>query len=78
MQCLVRDGFRCRYCGAHATTADHIVAKALGGSDHLSNLVAARWPCNRKRAQVTANAIRNRGKNMRTAHWLGPTARWPR
>lgn len=43
---LARDGYRCFYCGGLATTADHVMPKALGGTDDPSNLVAACLPCN--------------------------------
>jgi len=43
---IARDGGICRYCGAKATTADHVVAKANGGTDAMSNLVASCRPCN--------------------------------
>jgi 5-methylcytosine-specific restriction endonuclease McrA len=38
---LERDGYVCRYCGGPAKTADHVIPKALGGTDDMSNLVAA-------------------------------------
>jgi 5-methylcytosine-specific restriction endonuclease McrA/uncharacterized protein (DUF1778 family) len=43
---LNRDNYVCRYCGGRATTADHVVPKSKGGSDALSNLVAACRSCN--------------------------------
>jgi hypothetical protein len=43
---LDRDGYRCRYCGQPATTVDHIIPKARGGSDDPSNLVACCRSCN--------------------------------
>jgi HNH endonuclease len=49
---LVRDRYICRLtrdghpCGAPATTADHVVSRALGGLDELSNLQASCVPCN--------------------------------
>ncbi len=49
---LVRDGYTCRMlrnghvCGAVATTANHRIPRALGGSDALDNLEAACVPCN--------------------------------
>lgn len=46
-QVLQRDGYICHYCGLPgATTADHVIPKAKGGSDDPSNLVAAHNPCN--------------------------------
>lgn len=47
---LNRDGFKCRYCGVAATEAelrvDHVIPKALGGSDDPTNLATACEPCN--------------------------------
>lgn len=47
---LRRDGNTCRYCGATAPeakiTVDHVIPKALGGTDDPTNLVAACSPCN--------------------------------
>lgn len=49
---LQRDGYVCRMtrdghpCGAPATTANHVVPRALGGTDSLDNLEAACVPCN--------------------------------
>lgn len=47
---LKRDGFRCVYCGADASTvqlhADHVHPRILGGQTVASNLVTACGPCN--------------------------------
>ncbi|MDI5965797.1 HNH endonuclease [Streptantibioticus silvisoli] len=47
---LRRDNFACRYCGATAPDAplrvDHVIPKALGGTDAPTNLVTACEPCN--------------------------------
>lgn len=45
---LRRDGRVCRYCGRLEGPfhIDHVVPKAKGGSDHLSNLAVACAPCN--------------------------------
>jgi 5-methylcytosine-specific restriction endonuclease McrA len=37
---------RCAYCGAPATSADHVVALAAGGSNGIENLVPACAFCN--------------------------------
>lgn len=46
---LHRDQHRCVYCEAHGVplNLDHIVAKARGGSDRVSNLAAACVDCNK-------------------------------
>lgn len=47
---LRRDGHACRYCGARAPevklTVDHVIPKALGGTDDPANLAASCGPCN--------------------------------
>lgn len=47
---LRRDNHACRYCGCMAPdvklTIDHVIPKALGGSDDPSNLVTACVDCN--------------------------------
>jgi HNH endonuclease len=57
---LLRDNHTCRYCGATATeapmTVDHVIPKALGGSDDPSNLVAACRDCNAGKSSSTATA----------------------
>ena len=48
---LERDHYVCRWCGGRANEVDHLVPRALGGSDYDErNLVAACQPCNAKRA----------------------------
>lgn len=51
---LQRDGFVCAYCGKHLegkdATADHIVAKANGGTDDAWNLVASCVSCNGRKS----------------------------
>lgn len=43
----------CYWCGAVATTADHVVALANGGSNDLHNLVSSCAPCNSSRGGRT-------------------------
>tara|TARA_Y100001934_G_scaffold135181_1_gene163343 strand:- start:322 stop:540 length:219 start_codon:yes stop_codon:yes gene_type:complete len=44
--------FKCAYCGASAPDVllevDHILPVAEGGTNELTNLIAACKPCNRK------------------------------
>ena len=47
---LERDHHRCAYCRSSAMTVDHIVPRAEGGGDSLSNLVACCGSCNAKKA----------------------------
>jgi 5-methylcytosine-specific restriction endonuclease McrA len=54
---LNRDGRRCGYCPAPATTVDHIVPRSRGGRNTWRNTVAACDPCNqRKRDRTPAEA----------------------
>ncbi len=46
---LERDSYTCQYCGAPATTADHVIPKVKGGRDELGNLVAACVSCNSRK-----------------------------
>lgn len=52
---LDRDDYTCRWCGGPATTIDHVIARALGGSDSLDNLAAACSPCNSARGAALTN-----------------------
>lgn len=47
---LVRDGFRCQYCGERAETIDHVVPRSRGGTHTWENLVAACRGCNVRKA----------------------------
>lgn len=45
-----RSGFRCHYCGATGKLeVDHIIPLAAGGTNDMSNLVAACPHCNRSK-----------------------------
>jgi len=45
---LVRDGFRCAYCGTEKQklTIDHIIPKSKGGKATFENCVSSCKPCN--------------------------------
>lgn len=49
---LRRDGGRCVYCGAPATSADHLLAWSVGGLTVPANLVAACDACNNGRGTL--------------------------
>ena len=51
---IARDRGICHWCGGKATTADHLIARSLGGTNDLSNLVAACKPCNSSRGVQAA------------------------
>lgn len=50
---LRRDGNRCGYCGARATTVDHVLPQSRGGRNTWHNTVAACGPCNARKANRT-------------------------
>jgi 5-methylcytosine-specific restriction endonuclease McrA len=63
---LVRDGYRCRYCGKAATTADHVLPPGSGGAELSDdNLVAACAPCNRSKGARTLEEWRAAGQAPR-------------
>lgn len=47
---LARDGHRCVYCGAAATSLDHVVPRSRGGPHTWDNVVAACSRCNHHKA----------------------------
>ena len=52
---LVRDGFKCAYCGAERQrlTIDHIIPKSKGGKANFENCVSSCKPCNNKKGNRT-------------------------
>lgn len=50
---LVRDQHRCAYCGKRATTVDHVVPRAQGGTDTWLNTVASCAMDNHRKADRT-------------------------
>lgn len=57
---LRRDGHTCRYCGASAPdvplTVDHVIPRALGGSNDPSNLVTACKSCNSGKTSIAPDS----------------------
>lgn len=47
---LARDEHRCVYCGAAATSLDHVIPKSRGGRHTWDNVVAACGRCNHAKA----------------------------
>lgn len=45
-----RDGHRCGYCNAKATTIDHVIPRSRGGAHGWENCVASCAPCNHRKA----------------------------
>ena len=50
---FVRDRHRCGYCGARATTIDHLLPRSRGGGWTWLNTVAACASCNHRKADRT-------------------------
>lgn len=71
---LRRDSQRCAYCGATASTIDHVVPRSRGGADTWENLVAACLRCNNKKGDRTPREmgwdLRVRPKPPHGATWM--------
>lgn len=50
---LIRDRYRCTYCGCHAETIDHLLPRSRGGAWTWLNTVAACDACNNRKANRT-------------------------
>jgi 5-methylcytosine-specific restriction endonuclease McrA len=57
---MVRDHFKCAYCGKEGVrlTIDHIVPKARGGKSTFENCVASCKPCNTKKGHKSCAEAR--------------------
>lgn len=55
---LRRDNYTCRYCRStdNALTVDHVTPLTLGGTDELTNLVAACRDCNSGKSSTVLEA----------------------
>lgn len=71
---LRRDGQRCAYCGAGATTIDHVLPRSRGGADSWENLVACCLRCNNIKGDRTPQemgwALRVTPKAPHGTAWL--------
>ena len=47
---FARDGGKCVYCSAPATSIDHVIPRSRGGAHHWENVVAACHKCNHQKA----------------------------
>jgi 5-methylcytosine-specific restriction endonuclease McrA len=54
---LVRDGGRCVYCSAPATSLDHVVPRSRGGQHVWENVVSACGRCNHLKADRTIGEL---------------------
>ena len=50
---FARDGGRCQYCSAPATSLDHVVPRSRGGAHTWENVVASCARCNHTKADRT-------------------------
>ena len=51
---LLRDNFRCQYCGKNGNlTLDHVIPKSRGGRDHWENVVVSCVRCNNRKGDKT-------------------------
>jgi 5-methylcytosine-specific restriction endonuclease McrA len=59
---LMRDRYRCQYCGGKGTgaelTLDHIVPRSRGGRTHPENLCASCKRCNQRKGDRTPDEAR--------------------
>lgn len=54
---LLRDNYRCVYCGARAETIDHVVPRSRGGTHSWDNCVASCAKCNHRKADKTLSEL---------------------
>ncbi|MBO4209502.1 HNH endonuclease [Micromonospora echinofusca] len=50
---LLRDGRRCVYCAAPASTIDHVLPRSRGGLNTWKNTAAACYECNQRKGDRT-------------------------
>merc|ERR1711924_375799 len=76
MGMMLRDDFRCQYCGtrlpASGLTCDHVVPQSRGGRTTWDNTVACCHACNGKKAALHPKDLKRVG--MRMPSPFAPTA----
>ena len=70
---FARDGGRCVYCGAPATSLDHVVPRSRGGGHTWDNVVSACARCNHVKAD---RAVSDLGWRMRRPPTAPTGAAW--
>ena len=70
---FARDGGRCAYCGAPATSLDHVVPRSRGGTHSWDNVVSACGRCNHVKAD---RAVAELGWRLRRAPTAPSGAAW--
>lgn len=70
---FARDGGRCVYCGAAATSLDHVVPRSRGGPHSWDNVVSACGRCNHAKAD---KAVAELGWRLRRVPVAPSGAAW--
>ena len=70
---FARDGGRCAYCGAPATSLDHVVPRSRGGEHSWNNVVSACGRCNHVKAD---RAVADLGWRLRRPPTAPSGAAW--
>jgi 5-methylcytosine-specific restriction endonuclease McrA len=70
---FARDGGKCVYCGAAASSIDHVIPKSRGGAHCWENVVSACHRCNHIKADKTLKEI---GWKLRTTPKEPSGAAW--
>jgi 5-methylcytosine-specific restriction endonuclease McrA len=70
---FARDGGRCAYCGAAATSLDHVVPRSRGGLHAWDNVVASCARCNHAKADRVISEL---GWRLRTVPHAPTGAAW--
>jgi 5-methylcytosine-specific restriction endonuclease McrA len=70
---FARDGGHCVYCGAPATSLDHVVPRSRGGDHVWENVVASCRRCNHVKAD---RSVHDLGWRMRSAPFRPQGAAW--
>jgi len=57
---MVRDGFRCAYCGIEGVrfTIDHVKPKSKGGKSTFENCVTSCKPCNLRKGSKSCSEVK--------------------
>jgi 5-methylcytosine-specific restriction endonuclease McrA len=70
---FARDGGRCQYCSAPATSLDHVVPRSRGGTHTWDNVVSACGRCNHVKAD---RGVAELGWRLRRPPVAPPGAAW--
>jgi 5-methylcytosine-specific restriction endonuclease McrA len=70
---FVRDGGHCVYCGAAATSLDHVIPRSRGGEHSWDNVVSACGRCNHQKADRSVSDL---GWRMRRAPHVPAGSAW--